>query len=79
MQVIFDDDGRAIDHRYIEINPVFEQQKGLKNALGKTVREVVPYIEPFWLDLYAKVTLSGQPAHVENHAQSWDQWFEVHA
>lgn len=79
LQVIFDDHEQAIDHRYIEVNPVFEQQNGLKNAVGKTVREMVPYIEPYWLEIYGNVALTSQPVHMENYVQAWDQWFEVEA
>jgi diguanylate cyclase (GGDEF)-like protein/PAS domain S-box-containing protein len=79
LEVIFDDDGSAVDYRYLEYNPAFEQQSGLVNALGRTIREMVPDIEPFWMDLYGSVAVSGEPMRYEDHAQSMGRWFDVYA
>ncbi|MDZ4874956.1 MAG: Sensor histidine kinase RcsC [Chroococcidiopsis cubana SAG 39.79] len=79
LQLIFDEEQKPIDYRYIEINPVFEKQTGMKNALGKTIRELVPDMEPFWFDIYGKVALTGEPTHFEDHAVAMDRWFDVNA
>ncbi|MBW4460704.1 MAG: PAS domain S-box protein [Nodosilinea sp. WJT8-NPBG4] len=79
LQMIFDEQDRPIDYRYIETNPVFERQSGLINALGKTIREMVPNIEPFWFDIYGRVALTGDPMCFEDHAQSMGRWFSVNA
>jgi PAS domain S-box-containing protein len=39
LEMIFDQHNHPLDYRFIEINPMFEQQTGLKNAIGKTARE----------------------------------------
>ncbi|TVQ15583.1 MAG: PAS domain S-box protein, partial [Leptolyngbya sp. DLM2.Bin27] len=54
LQVVFDAADRAIDYRYLEVNPVFERQTGLSNVLGKTIRELVSDLEPFWFDIYGR-------------------------
>ncbi|MBD1914723.1 MULTISPECIES: PAS domain S-box protein [Cyanophyceae] len=77
LQLIFDEQDRPIDYRYIETNPVFERQSGLVNALGKTIRELVPNIEPFWFDIYGRVALTGDPMRFEEQAQSMGRWFDV--
>jgi len=79
LQVIFDEADRPIDFRYIEINPAFERQTGMQGALGRTIRELVPDIEPSWFDIYGKVALTGEPTRVVNHAVSMERWFEVYA
>lgn len=79
LQMIFDEQERPIDYRYIEINPVFERQSGLVDALGKTIRELVPNIEPFWFEIYGRVALTGDPMRFEDHAQSMGRWFDVYA
>jgi len=79
LQLICDEEQKPIDYRYIEINPVFERQTGMKNALGKTIRELVPDIEPFWFDIYGKVAFTGEPTHFEDHAVSMGRWFDVNA
>ncbi|MBA3231593.1 MAG: response regulator [Acidobacteria bacterium] len=79
LQMIFDDDQKAIDYRYIELNPVFEEQTGMKDALGRTVRELVPTIEEFWFDIYGAVALTGVPTRFVDHAESMGRWFDVYA
>ncbi|WOD40071.1 PAS domain S-box protein [Nodosilinea sp. E11] len=79
LEVIFDEQQQAIDYRYVEINPAFEHQTGLSNALGKSVRELVPNIEPFWFDTYGQVALTGEPTRFEDYAESMGRWFDVNA
>ncbi|MFQ4136416.1 PAS domain S-box protein [Nodosilinea sp. PGN35] len=79
LQVLFDRGDRPIDYRYVECNPAFERQTGLVNALGRTIRELVPTIEPFWFDIYGRVALTGDPMRFEDHAESMGRWFDVNA
>jgi PAS domain S-box-containing protein len=79
LQLIFDDNQKPIDYRYIEINGVFEQQTGMTNALGRTVRELVPGIEEFWFEIYGTVALTGKPKRFVDHAVSMGRWFDVYA
>jgi PAS domain S-box-containing protein len=79
LQLIFDEQQKPIDYRYLEINPVFEQQTGMQNALGRTIRELVPDIEPFWFEIYGKIALTGEPMRVANQSESMGRWFDVYA
>src|SRR5450631_2687102 len=42
IEVLFDEDDRPIDYRFLEINPAFEAQTGLRDAQGKLMRELAP-------------------------------------
>src|ERR1035441_8150676 len=81
LEVIYDEDGQPCDHRYLELNPAFETHSGLSRdrALGKTIREVIPDIEPFWIETYGKVATTGESVHFENYVQALQKWFEVTA
>jgi PAS domain S-box-containing protein len=79
LELIPDQDGRPTDCRYIEVNPAFEKQTGLKDALGRTVRELIPEIEPSWFDMYGQVAQTGEPIRFVNHAQPLGKWFDVNA
>jgi PAS domain S-box-containing protein len=79
LQLIFNEEQKPIDYRYIEINPAFEQQTGMRNALGRTIRELVPDIEEFWFDIYCQVALTGEQTRFINHAESMGRWFDVYA
>ena len=77
LEVIFDGNGKAVDCRFLETNPAFEKQTGLSHAAGKTVRELVPDIEEYWLETYGRVALTGEPAHFENEAKPLGRFFDV--
>jgi PAS domain S-box-containing protein len=79
VQLILDADGRPHDYRFVEINRVFEQQTGLHDALGRTARELVPGLEPGWVEAYGRVALTGEPTRFVDHAPSMGRWFDVYA
>ncbi|MGG6267250.1 hybrid sensor histidine kinase/response regulator [Leptolyngbya sp. AN03gr2] len=79
IEILFDNTGKGVDYRFLEINQQFEQQTGLKDAIGKTVRELVPGIESFWVETYSTVALTGQPVRFENVAEEMNRWFDVYA
>jgi PAS domain S-box-containing protein len=79
VEMRFDSAGRAVDYRFLEVNPAFERQAGLGDVVGRWVSEVIPGLEPRWLDAYGAVALTGQPARFESGAVALGRWFDVHA
>lgn len=81
IEMIFGGRGRAVDYRFLEINPAFAGQTGLKVAgtVGKTVLEIIPDLEPFWLETYGRVALTGEPTRFENEAAALGRWYDVYA
>ncbi len=79
LRMIFDEAGRPVNFRYLETNPAFERQTGMGDVLGRTIRDLVPGIEPIWLEIYGKVALTGEPTRFEDHAVSMGRWFDVYA
>jgi diguanylate cyclase (GGDEF)-like protein/PAS domain S-box-containing protein len=78
-EVIFDEHERATDYRFVEINPAFERHTGFADALGRTIRELVPDIEPLWMEAYSRVALTGEAIRFIDHAESMGRWFDVYA
>ncbi|MGP1383131.1 MAG: PAS domain S-box protein [Thainema sp.] len=78
-EVLFDADNQPIDYRLLETNSVFEKHSGLKDAQGKTARELHPELEQDWIDLYGNVVLTGEPARYENYSEALGRWFDVSA
>lgn len=80
-EMIYDEAGRAVDYRFIQINPAFETFTGLKgeDVIGKTMREVLPDTEAYWIDLYAKVVETGETAFYENHEKTLGKYYNVRA
>lgn len=79
VRMIYDDAGHAIDYLIVDGNPAYGEHTGLKDSIGKTVREAEPNIEPFWIETYGRIAKTGVPEQFENYVQAWDRWFEVYA
>jgi len=80
-EIICDEHNKPVDYRFIAVNPAFERLTGLRaeDVVGRTVREVLPTIEPYWIETYGRVALTREPIHLENFSQSLDRHFEVTA
>lgn len=78
-EIILDDAGKPCDFRFLEVNSAFEAQTGLKasDVIGKTVLEVLPDLEPYWIEIYGKVALTGEPVRFQNYSRSLDRHYEV--
>jgi PAS domain S-box-containing protein len=81
LEVIYDENGKPCDHRYLEVNSAFETHSGLtgERVVGKTIREALPGLDPFWIETYGRVATTGESVHFENYAQPLDRWLEVTA
>lgn len=80
-EIICDDNDKPIDYRYLAINPSFECMTGLSaaNSVGRTVMEVLPGTEPYWVETFGRVALTGEAITYENYAAPLDKYFEVKA
>ncbi|MDM8526793.1 PAS domain S-box protein [Anaerolineales bacterium HSG24] len=80
-EIIVDEDGKPCDYRFIEINPTFQTMTGItpEMVIGKRVLEALPGTEQYWIDIYGKVALTGEPIQFENYAEALDKHFEVFA
>ncbi len=80
-EIICDDTGKAIDYRYLDINPAFERLTGLQRetTIGRTVRELIPGIEDHWITTFGRVALTGEPVEMENHVQDLDRYYNAKA
>lgn len=80
IEIIFDEHGAPLDYRFLEVNPAFSQHTGMYDAVGKRMRELVPNIESYWVEIYAKVALTGLPVRYMNTAKEMDgRCFDVYA
>ncbi|MGY6284857.1 GAF domain-containing protein [Methylorubrum extorquens] len=79
LEFVRDEQGRAVDFRYIELNPSFERLVGLPaaEARGRTGREVVPDLDLWWVETYDRIAATGLPARLEHTDTPMGRWFEV--
>ncbi|MBI5116178.1 PAS domain S-box protein [Candidatus Poribacteria bacterium] len=80
-EIICDEKGQPCDYRFLETSPAFERLTGLKrnDVIGKTVREILPEIEPHWITTYGAVALTGQPVRFENYSAPLKRHYECFA
>lgn len=78
-RMLFDAAGKPVDYRFLQVNPAFEGQTGLKDAVGKTARELVPDLEDEWMELYGRVATTGEPARFNQGSDAMERWFDVYA
>ncbi len=80
-EIILNDNGQPCDYRFLEVNPAFEQLTGLtaETLIGRTVREVLPGTEPYWIEIYGRVATSGASIQFENYSQETGRHYQVTA
>ncbi len=80
-ELICDKVGNPVDYRFLAVNPAFEKMTGLRahDLIGRTVLEALPETERKWIDIYGRVTLTGEPAFFESYAREFDKYFQVSA
>jgi PAS domain S-box-containing protein len=80
-EMILDETGVPINYRFLDVNPAFERMTGLRAAdlLGKTVLEVLPGTERYWIDTYGRVALTGDPVSFEAYSGELRKYFFIRA
>jgi PAS domain S-box-containing protein len=80
IEMLFDENDKPVDYRFLEVNPSFERQTGIHEATGKRIRELAPNLEAHWFEIYGKVALTGEPVRYANETKALGgRWFDVYA
>ncbi len=79
IKILYDGAGKPCDYRFLEVNPSFAANTGLHDAVGKTVRSLVPAHEQYWFDIYGRVALTGEPVRFVDEAAGLGRWYNVYA
>lgn len=77
IEVIFDEQQKPVDFRFAAVNPAFERQTGIKDAVGRRIREIAPQLEEHWFETYGRVALTGEPVRFENEAAPLARTYEA--
>jgi len=80
IEMLFDADGKANDHLFLEVNPAFTKMTGWLHATGSRMRELEPDREAHWFEVYGKVALTGEPIRFTKQSSALDnRWFSLYA
>lgn len=78
-QVVFDEKNKKNRYQFLEVNKTFEKQVGMKNSdlFGKTLIDVFPKTEQYWLDHFDEVVSSGNPITFEDYSVEVDGYMKI--
>ena len=79
IELLFDDQGRAQDYRFLDTNAAFERQTGLFGATGRRMRELSAQHEAHWFEIYGEVAKTGHARRFEHQAAALGRFFDVYA
>ncbi len=77
-EMIYDEEGNPVNYRFLEVNSAFEKLTGLKASalIGKTVKDVIPNTEQYWIDAYSTVSKTGESISFQNYSEGLKKWYE---
>ena len=78
IEVIFDERGKPVDWRYLEVNPSFEKQSGMYDVAGKRASQLLAELEPH-LEMYGNVAVTGEPVRLVTEVKTLDRWIDLYA
>ncbi|KKL11914.1 hypothetical protein LCGC14_2541020, partial [marine sediment metagenome] len=78
-RMITDEQGNAVDYRFLSANLNFELLTGLKSPVGRTAKEMVPDLEQRWLDAYARPALLREAVRFQEGSDAMGRYFDVFA
>jgi diguanylate cyclase (GGDEF)-like protein/PAS domain S-box-containing protein len=78
-EVICDEEETVVDYRFLDANESFENITGLErqNIIGKTVLEILPETESYWIERYGQVAMTGEPLQFESYSKELDRYYEI--
>jgi PAS domain S-box-containing protein len=77
----YDSAGRPSDAKILEVNKAFEGRLSAApgRLLGRTMREVLPFFDPAWLEFIASVAETRQSARRLDYVRAKDEYVDVRA
>jgi len=79
IEVIFDDHSEPVDYRFLEVNPAFEAQTGLRDVRGRLVSELLPGDRDKFVRIYGRVAQTGESLEIESDSNQLGRHFHVRA
>ncbi len=76
---VYDETGKAIDFRFLNVNLAYERQTGIKKTVveGKRAKEIEQNLAPEWISLVGMVAKSGKSMRYENYNRHTERWYDA--
>ena len=71
-EIVTDENGKPVDYIFLDINESYTRMLGVTRemCIGKRITEVMPKVEQYWIDVFGKVALTGEPMYYENFLET---------
>lgn len=78
-EIILNESGEPVNYRFLDLNDGFEKMTGLNklDILNKTVLDILPDTEQYWIAAYGKVAMTGESCKFENYSKVLNKYFDV--
>lgn len=79
-EIIVDADGQPVDYVFLDINDSYTQLLGVTRemCIGKRITAVMPKVEKYWIDIFGKVALTGEPSYYENYLETTGRYYSTY-
>lgn len=80
-EIILDTNGKPKECIFIDINESYTRLFGITRemCIGKQIKEVMPLVEQYWIDIFTKVALTGEPSYYENYFETTGRYYSTYA
>ena len=80
-EVITDENGKPIDYVFLDINDSYTRLLGVTRemAIGKRIKEVMPKVEQYWIDVFGNVALTGEPNYYEDYLETTGRFYSTYS
>ena len=80
-ELVFDETGKPVDHRFLEVNPAYEKFTGLNasDLINKNLREVATEVSDDWIQKFVHVAITGETIRFEQFSTRNEKTFEIFA
>ena len=78
-EMVWDEKGNPINYRFLDINDAYQTMTGLKkeDIIGKLATEIIPEIEPSWIEKYGEVVLKKETMAIDDYSRGLKKYFRV--
>ncbi len=79
-EMIFNDKMHPVDYRFIDVNAEFlhiMQIDKKEKIIGKTLHEIFPDSDDFWIDIYGGIALTRSPKVFERYDENLNKYFRI--
>lgn len=80
-EIILDEDGKPVDYVFLDINDSYARLLGTnrETCIGKRIKEVMPLVEEYWIDVFGKVAITGEPNYYENYLGTTGKYYATYS